>query len=96
MISWRRLREFLENHSGRHDARKPLERWYKIVEGTPFRNFSHVREVFPSADQVGRFVVFNVGANKFRVIAEIDYTKAIVLIRHVLTHAEYDAGRWKV
>jgi mRNA interferase HigB len=51
--------------------------------------------VFSTASQVGRFVIFNVGANKFRVIAEIDYAKAIVLIRHVLTHAEYDAGHWK-
>ena len=36
-----------------------------------------------------------VGGNKYRLIAAIHYNRRRVYIRHVLTHAEYDKGKWK-
>jgi mRNA interferase HigB len=54
-----------------------------------------VREVFSSADQVGNLTVFNIGGNKYRLIAFVDYTYQKVFIRHVMTHAEYDQDDWK-
>jgi mRNA interferase HigB len=44
---------------------------------------------------VGRLTVFNIGGNKARLIAAIHYNRRRVYIRAVLTHAEYDAARWK-
>lgn len=38
-------------------------------------------------------VVFNIGGNKYRLIAIIRWDK--VYVRHVLTHAEYNRDRWK-
>ena len=32
---------------------------------------------------------------KFRIIAAIHYNRRRIYIRHVLTHAEYDKGKWK-
>ena len=43
-----------------------------------------------SVDQVGNRLVFNIGANKYRLIAVIDYIGHGVMIRFVGTHAEYD------
>ena len=40
-------------------------------------------------------MVFNIGGNKYRLIAQVYYNDAVVLIRHVLTHKEYDTGSWK-
>ncbi|MCH8292569.1 type II toxin-antitoxin system HigB family toxin [Candidatus Poribacteria bacterium] len=40
-------------------------------------------------------VVFNIGSNKYRLIASIHFNRSKVYIRHVLTHAEYDRGGWK-
>jgi mRNA interferase HigB len=40
---------------------------------------------------VGRFFVFDIGGNKFRLIAAIHFNRQILYIRHVLTHREYDA-----
>lgn len=48
-----------------------------------------------SADKVGKFTVFDIGGNKYRLIAAIHYNRKKVYIRHVLTHAEYDRGKWK-
>ena len=41
------------------------------------------------------YVVFNVGGNKYRLIAIVSYPKGKVDIQHVLTHKEYDRGTWK-
>jgi mRNA interferase HigB len=50
---------------------------------------------YPSADLVGRFTVFNIGGNKYRLIVRIEYERQEVYIRHLLTHAEYDTDKWK-
>ena len=70
-------------------------RWFKIVQKTEFGSFAELREVFPSADKVGDLIVFNIGGNKYRLIASIHFNRNKVYIRHVLTHAEYDKGAWK-
>ena len=60
-----------------------------------FSNFAELRAVFPSADRVGKLTVFNIGGNKVRLIAAIHYNRKKIYIRAVLTHAEYDEGRWR-
>ena len=60
-----------------------------------FRSFVDLRRMFPSADQVGKLTVFNIGENKARLIAAIHYNRKKVYIRAVLTHSEYDTGKWK-
>jgi len=39
--------------------------------------------------------VFNIGGNKYRLIARIDYRGQQVFILYILTHKEYDKGDWK-
>lgn len=60
-----------------------------------YSSFVDLRAAFPSADQVGRLTVFNVGGNRVRLITAIHYNRQRVYIRAVLTHAEYDEERWK-
>ncbi len=48
------------------------------------------------ADAVDAFTVFNIGGNKYRLISVIRYRWQIAYIRQILTHAEYDKGRWKL
>jgi mRNA interferase HigB len=77
------------------EAAQPLDRWYRIVKRTDFVSFADLRRIFPSADQVGKLTVFNIGGNKFRLITYIVYASRRVYIRKVLTHKEYDEGKWK-
>jgi len=51
--------------------------------------------VFPSVDFVNNLAVFNIGGNKYRLIASIHFNRGKVYVRHVLTHQEYDKGGWK-
>jgi len=65
------------------------------MESGVFVDFNDLRATFASADYVDGLTVFNIGGNKYRLIAAIHYNRHKVFIRAVLTHAEYDRGEWK-
>ena len=92
VITRKRLNEFAERYP---ETKTALARWYRSVKNDNFANFAELRAIFPTADQVGKLTVFNIGGNKVRLIAAIHYNRKKVYIRAVLTHAEYDEGRWK-
>jgi mRNA interferase HigB len=92
VISRKRIIEFLEAHPDLKSVEGPLDTWYRTALRAPWSNFAKVRESYGSADQGGEFVVFNIGGNKVRLVAEIRYSlkPRLIYVRHVLTHAEYD------
>ena len=77
------------------DAERPLQVWYHTMEREVFSGFNELRKIFASADYVDGLTVFNIGGNKYRLIASIHYNRRKVYIRNILTHAEYDLGSWK-
>jgi mRNA interferase HigB len=93
IISRKALRVFAQRHP---DSRTALDAWFRIVKINEFANFVDLRRVFPHADLVGDLVVFNIGGNKYRLIASIHFNRQKVYIRHVLTHEEYNRGAWNV
>jgi len=92
VISRKKLLEAAEVHS---ELAAPLDVWYRIARKARWSNLLEVRQVFPSADAVGKFTVFNIKGNAFRLITEINYRTGNVFLRHVLTHAEYGKEGWK-
>lgn len=92
IITRKRLREFSAKHRGAAEA---LGIWYGIMSKTDFATFAELKQVFGSVDKVGKFTVFDIGGNKYRLIAAIHYNRKKVYIRHMLTHAEYDRNKWK-
>src|SRR5450432_1047992 len=92
VISRRRLLDAAELHSGLY---APLDAWYRIVKAANWGSLEDLRQVFPAADLVGKYTVFNIKGNAYRLIAEANYRTGRLYIRHVLTHAAYDRGGWK-
>lgn len=92
VITRKRLNEFAELYP---DTKNALAQWYQLVKKNEFASFVELREMFPSADQVSKLTVFNIGGNKVRLIAAIHYNRQKVYIRAVLTHPEYDEGKWR-
>ncbi len=92
VISRKTLRQFWQQHP---DSEMALARWFKLMEQTDFKNFAELRAVFPTADLVEQWIVFNIGGNKVRLIASAHFNRNRIYIRHVLTHREYDKGSWK-
>jgi mRNA interferase HigB len=88
-------KKLLEAASEYGNLSAPLDIWFRIAKRTAWRSIEEVRVTFPSADPVGRFTVFNIKGNSFRLITEINFSTGRIFIRHVLTHAEYDKEGWK-
>jgi mRNA interferase HigB len=87
------LREAADRHS---DIAGSLDAWYRLAKRAEWRSLADVRRLLPSADAVGRFTVFNIKGNSYRLITEINYPHGRLYVRYVLTHAEYDKGGWKL
>lgn len=92
IITRKRLNEFAEKQP---DAQSALQHWYKQAKTADFKSFTELRKTFGSADQVGKLTAFNIGGNKVRLIAAIHYNRRTIYIRAMLTHQEYDEGKWK-
>lgn len=86
------IEDFIKRH---RDAKSAWRRWQKLVQEADFKSIVDLRKTFSTADAVGGKTVFNVGGNKVRTITEIQYGIAMVIVTHVLTHEEYDRGKWK-
>jgi mRNA interferase HigB len=92
VISFKRIREFSLTH---RDAESALTAWYKTSRKANWQNLAELKQVYPSADLVGRHTVFNIRGNKFRLIARIVYRSQTLFVVAVMTHEEYDLGKWK-
>lgn len=92
VISRKKLRDAAERYG---DLSSSLDAWYRLAKKAGWRSLADMRQLFPSADAVGRFTVFNIKGNSYRLIAEISYQHRRLYVRHVLTHAEFDKGAWK-
>ena len=90
IISVGTLRAFWEQLA-RRDAEQPLRTWVKVVKAARWADPSAVKQMFGSADILrdGR-VVFDIGGNKYRLVAWVNYHYGVVYIRFIGTHREYD------
>jgi len=97
VISLKPLREFWRRHA---DAERPLRLWYKTAVAAQWGSVKDVKQTYAYADAVRTaagetLTVFNIGGNKYRLIARIRYDFHLINVRAVLTHEEYSEERWK-
>ena len=90
VISNRTLLAFAATHP---DAAKTLQSWRKAIESKAYPTFSALKAIFGAVDKVAEYHVFDLGGNKYRLIAAVHYNRQILFIRHVFTHRQYD--RWR-
>lgn len=97
MISRKPLQAFWTRHP---DAKDALAAWFCVVKAADWRSLADVRRTYPHADGVRTrsgetLTVFNICGNKYRLVVRIRYEYRLANVRYVLTHVEYDAGKWK-
>ena len=97
VISLKLLRDFWRRFP---DAERPLRQWYKTVIEAQWDSLHDVRQTYSHTDGVQTrsgetLTVFNIGGNKYRLIARVRYDYQLVNVRAVLTHREYDKGDWR-
>jgi mRNA interferase HigB len=90
LISDTPLRAFCASHPEAKDA---IWAFRSIILKGSFANFAELKAAFNATDKVGEFCVFDIGGNKYRLIAKIEFKLQILFVREVFTHKEYD--KWK-
>jgi mRNA interferase HigB len=93
-------RPAIREAAGRHpDAADWLDRWWRDAKAARWERLHDVRENYPAADQFGKCLIFNVRGNSYRLICRVSYAnqwqQGTLLVKHFLTHAEYDKDAWK-
>jgi mRNA interferase HigB len=84
------LRDFW-SQPGRGDAEQPLRAWVHIVKAAEWSQPTDIKEMFRSADILPNSrAIFNIGGDKYRLIAAVHYRGKRVFIRFIGTHREYD------
>lgn len=92
IIGIERLTEFSKIHP---NSEIGLNVWLQTAQQAEWKHIIDVREVYPHANFVEGYTVFNIGGNKFRLITKITYKVKTIKIENVLTHSEYDEDKWK-
>ena len=77
--------KFLARHAA---ARRPLARFLEIARAAEWPRFPAIKQSFPAADYApaSRTIVFDIGGNKFRLAAIVNFEKGILSIEKILTH----------
>ncbi len=72
--------------------RAALFAWFQEVKRAEWKNSSDVKASYANASIVGaERIVFNIKGNAYRLVVAVDYRRAIVFIKWLGTHKEYDA-----
>jgi mRNA interferase HigB len=90
LMTRKRLREYIDQPKNA-PAREPMLVWAATLEHSTWRTLVDVKATFPATDHLsGETVCFDIGGNKWRIIANIDYRHEIVYMVWIGSHAEYD------
>ncbi len=89
VIARRTLQAFWTKHPR---AESSLSAWYAIASKAAWTTSADIKAAFgANVDFVqDNRVIFDLGGNKYRLVAHISYRFKTVLIKFVGTHAEYD------
>jgi mRNA interferase HigB len=73
------------------DCEQQLKTWHQEASLSNWKTPTDIKRVYPTASiLVKNRVVFNIKGNTYRLVVKINYDYAIVWIRFIGTHAEYD------
>lgn len=89
IIATKILREFWVIHP---DAEQHLKAWIDEAKKATWTQPSDIKETYRHASILkNRRVVFNIKANKYRLIIAVAYRFGAVYIKFIGTHAQYDS-----
>lgn len=68
-----------------------LEAWFNEASAANWRNTAEVRRRYAKASIINaERIVFNIKGNDYRLVVSVDFEKAIVWIKWIGTHRDYD------
>lgn len=81
----------LEGHKDQHAVKATLDAWFHEVSRAEWKSSSEVKASYAHASIIGaERIVFNIRGNAYRLVVAVDYGRAIVFIKWLGTHKQYD------
>jgi mRNA interferase HigB len=94
IIARRTLREFIAERAGHKDQpalKAALDAWFAEVSKADWISTADVKRLYATASIVSADrIVFNIKGNDYRLVVAVDFEKAIVWIKWIGTHKDYD------
>jgi mRNA interferase HigB len=94
IIARRTLRDFVEARVGHRDQpalTAALDAWFAEVSKAAWLSTADVKRHYATASIVSADrIVFNIKGNAYRLVVAVDFEKAIVWIKWIGTHRDYD------
>jgi mRNA interferase HigB len=94
IIARRALREFVATRAGRKDQpalKAALDAWFHEVRKARWASMADVKRLYATASIVtAERIVFNIKGNDYRLVVAADFEKAIVWIKWIGSHKDYD------
>lgn len=91
IISRATLKDFW-NQPRYADSEQSLKAWFDEAKHANWQTPQDIKDLYRNASFVGNNrVVFNLHGNKYRLVVAVSYKFAIIYIRFVGTHKQYDA-----
>lgn len=89
IIALRTLRIFWERHPL---AEGPVRAWHAMVRRARWKGPADIKRMFGTTVDVvaDNRVIFDLGRDKYRLVAHVAYAYGRVLVKFIGTHAEYD------
>jgi mRNA interferase HigB len=82
------LKQFWEREAA---AEQPLRAWIAVTKAARWPDPPSIKGTFNTADILkGGRVVFDIGGNKYRLVAWINYAYSVLYVRFIGTHKDYD------
>jgi len=94
IIARRTLQRFVEARAGHKDQqalKAALDAWFAEVRKARWSSSVDVKRLYASASIVSADrIVFNIKGNDYRLVVSVDFEKAIVWIKWLGNHRDYD------
>ncbi len=94
IIARRTLREYEAGRSSHRDhsaLKAALDAWFAEASQASWTDTASVKRRYATASIVtADRIVFNIKGNDYRLVVAVDFEKAIVWIKWIGTHTEYD------
>ena len=94
IIARRTLREFVDSLAGKKErpaVKAALDAWFDEASKAAWKNTADVKRRYATASIVSaERIVFNIKGNSYRLVVSVDFEKAIVWIKWIGTHKDYD------
>lgn len=94
IIARRTLKAYVARQSNARDQlalEQALDAWFFEVRAAQWASTADIKRRYRTASIIAaERIVFNIKGNDYRLVVAVDFSKSIVWIKWIGTHAEYD------